>query len=143
MASARLRGAGEHDDALASRVSFSTARKRSGLSVCGTRTMYWSTVSAVSPLWAISTSAGSRSSLPTLFWMERSMVAENRSVWRSAGVAATIFFMDGQKPMSSMRSASSSTSTPTSFRCTALLLHEVDEAPGRGDEHVDAAASAA
>ena len=100
------------------------------MSVCGTRTMYWSTVSAVSPLWAISTSAGSRSSFPTLFWMERSMVAENRSVCLSAGVAATIFFMDGQKPMSSMRSASSSTSTPTSFRWTACCSMRSMRRPG-------------
>ena len=38
------------------------------------------------------------------------VVAEKNSVWRVGGSAATIFFTSGQNPMSSMRSASSSTS---------------------------------
>ena len=80
--------------------------------------MYWATVAAVSPLRAISTMAGSFSRLPRFFWMELSMVAENSSVWRSAGVCSTILVTSGRKPMSSMRSASSSTSTFVSDRST-------------------------
>ena len=110
--------------------SASTALSSAGLRVCATWTMYCSTVSAVSPLWAISTNAGSCSSLPTLFLMDASMVAENSSVWREAGVAPMIFFMAGQKPMSSMRSASSSTSTSTSPRRTAPCSMRSTRRPG-------------
>ncbi|CAB3771912.1 hypothetical protein LMG29739_06150 [Paraburkholderia solisilvae] len=45
-----------------------------------------------------------------------SSVAENSIVWREAGVAATIVSMSSIKPMSSMRSASSSTSICSSDR---------------------------
>ena len=48
-----------------------------------------------------------RASLPTA----PSQVAENSSVWRDSGVAATMVSMSSIKPMSSMRSASSNTST--------------------------------
>ena len=47
-----------------------------------------------------------RASLPT----SPSQVAENSRVWRLSGVAATMVLMSSIKPMSSMRSASSSTS---------------------------------
>jgi hypothetical protein len=39
----------------------------------------------------------------------RGQVAEKKSVWRCAGMERTIFWICGSKPMSSMRSASSST----------------------------------
>ena len=55
----------------------------------------------------------------TLCMTLRSSVAEKSSVWREEGVAATIFFMVGQKPMSSMRSASSSTRISTSRSFTS------------------------
>ena len=106
------------------------ARRRSALSTCGTRTMHWSTVSAVSPLCAISTTSGSRKNVPATPSIERSMVAENKSVWRVFGVAATIFFTDGRKPISSMRSASSSTSTSTRSRCAAFCSMRSMRRPG-------------
>ena len=43
------------------------------------------------------------------------------------------------KPMSSMRSASSSTKTSTLSSWTAPLLHQIEQPAGRGDQHVDAA----
>ena len=43
-------------------------------------------------------------------------VAENNNVWRFFGSVAMIFFSAGRKPMSSMRSASSSTSVSTADR---------------------------
>ena len=92
--------------------------------------MYCSTVSAVSPLCAISTTAGSRRKEPATFSIERSIVAENRSVWRDFGVAATIFLTEGRKPMSSMRSASSSTSTSTWERCAAPCSMRSMRRPG-------------
>ncbi len=49
-------------------------------------------------------------------------------------------FTSGQKPMSSMRSASSSTRISTCERSQSRWLHRSSRRPGRGDEHVDAAA---
>ena len=80
--------------------------------------MYCVTVLAVSPFLEISTIAGSRRSEPRLFWIDSSMVAENSSVWRSAGILSTMAVTSGKKPMSSMRSASSSTSTWMADRST-------------------------
>ena len=59
-----------------------------------------------------------------------SMVAENSSVWRVAGVAATMRLTEGQNPMSSMRSASSSTSACTSPRRTASWSMRSMRRPG-------------
>ena len=58
------------------------------------------------------------------------MVAENRSVCRLAGVAPMILRMEGRKPMSSMRSASSSTSTSTSPRRAAPWSMRSTRRPG-------------
>ena len=44
----------------------------------------------------------------------------------------------GQKPMSIMRSASSSTSSSTPRQVGVLLPHVIDEPAGRGDDDVDA-----
>lgn len=55
------------------------------------------------------------------FWMACGHVAENMSVWRSARIGATILRISGSKPMSSMRSASSSTRYVTSCTCAALF----------------------
>ena len=52
---------------------------------------------------------GARDALPA----SPSSVAEKKSVWRSAGTWATMRSTAGRKPMSSMRSASSRTSTCT------------------------------
>ncbi len=67
------------------------------------------------------------------------MVAEKRSDWRLGGSVVMMRFTSWTKPMSSMRSASSRTKTSTLSRKTCLLLLEVLEAAGRGDEDVDAA----
>ena len=72
-----------------------------------------SIVCAGVPLRAIFTWAGSRTSERVIAMASSSSVAEKSKVCRSDGVRATIFFTAGRKPMSSMRSASSSTSTPT------------------------------
>ena len=48
--------------------------------------------------------------------------------------------MSGMKPMSSMRSASSSTRISTWRRSTVFCCDVVEQAAGRGDEDVDAAA---
>ena len=58
-----------------------------------------------------------RASLPTA----PSQVAENSSVWRSSGVAATMVSMSSMKPMSSMRSASSKISTSSRSKSTRPL----------------------
>ena len=50
--------------------------------------------------------------------------------------------MSRMKPMSSMRSASSSTRISTCDRSTVLLLHVVEQAARRGDQDVDAACAA-
>ena len=66
------------------------------------------------------------------------MVAENRSVCRSAGVAATIFFTDGPEAHVEHAVGLVQHEHAHVVQMDGLLLHEVDEAPGRGDEHVDA-----
>ena len=94
------------------------ARSSSGLRLLRMGMTYCATVLAVSPILEISTMAGSRRSDPRLSWIDSSMVAENSSVWRSAGIFSTIAVTSGRNPMSSMRSASSSTSTWTADRST-------------------------
>src|ERR1700722_2883724 len=59
-----------------------------------------------------------------------SRVAENISVCRSLGSLATILRMSWIKPMSSMRSASSSTKNSTSPRRSALLCTRSSSRPG-------------
>ena len=74
-----------------------------------------STVSAVSPTCATSITTGSLSMASTVPLIEGGIVAEKSSVWRSSGHSFTMRRTLGQKPMSSMRSASSSTRTCTSL----------------------------
>ena len=66
------------------------------------------------------------------------IVAEKSSVWRSAGIAAMIRRTSGQKPMSIMRSASSSTSSSMPDKVGVLLAHVIHQPAGRGDDDVDA-----
>jgi hypothetical protein len=68
--------------------------------------------------------------LPTM----PSRVAENNRVWRLLGVRETMCSMSSTKPMSSMRSASSSTSTSRRGEVDAATLHVVDQA-ARGGDH--------
>ena len=49
-------------------------------------------------------------------------------------------FTSGQKPMSSMRSASSRTSVSTLVEQDVALAQHVEQAAGRGDQQIDAAA---
>jgi hypothetical protein len=69
-------------------------------------------------------------------------VAENSRFWRFLGSSARIFLMSRMKPMSSMRSASSSTriSTPRGRWCAGCDV--VEQAARRGDEDVDRFAAA-
>ena len=62
--------------------------------------------------------------------ISRGMVAEKNSVCRFFGMQATIFRMSRMKPMSSMRSASSRTSTETPSKVTARLLWRSSRRPG-------------
>ncbi len=62
--------------------------------------------------------AGSSSIASTVPLMDGGIVAEKSRVWRFFGRACTILRTLGQKPMSSMRSASSSTSVRTRVRST-------------------------
>ena len=68
------------------------------------------------------------------------IVAEKKSVWRRAGRRWRTRRMSGRNPMSSMRSASSRTSTSRPGETGVGLPEVVEQAAGRGDEHVDAAA---
>ena len=58
------------------------------------------------------------------------MVAEKNSVWRSAGMAAMMRLIVGRKPMSSMRSASSSTSMRTLPSAISPRLRKSYSLPG-------------
>jgi hypothetical protein len=65
------------------------------------------------------------------------MVAEKNSVWRVKGVRPKMRSISGMKPMSSIRSASST--TMIDVRQDQLAAFEmVEQAAGRGDQHVDA-----
>ena len=55
------------------------------------------------------------------------------------GSSARMRLMSGRKPMSSMRSASSSTRISTLREVHGLLLEVVEQAPGRRDQYLDAA----
>ncbi len=63
-----------------------------------------------------------------------SSVAENSMVWRADGVAATIFSMSSMKPMSSMRSASSSTRISQLREIDLARFHVVDQAAWGGNQ---------
>ena len=67
-----------------------------------------------------------------------SSVAEKNSVWRSRGHLATIRSTAGRKPMSSMRSASSSTSVLHVGEREGAAGEQVLEPAGGGDEDVRA-----
>ena len=70
--------------------------------------------------------------------MSFGMVAEKNSVCRSIGSLATILRMSWMKPMSSMRSASSSTRNSTWPSFSALLCDEIEQAARRRDQDFDA-----
>ena len=67
------------------------------------------------------------------------MVAENSIDCRSFGTWPTIFRTSRMKPMSSMRSASSSTRWRDRVEPELALLHQVEQAARRSDQDIDAA----
>ena len=71
--------------------------------------------------------------------MRGGSVAENSAVCRSAGVAARIASRSSAKPMSSISSASSSTTIFTAARCKRAAPDMIERAARRGDDDVDAA----
>ena len=115
-----------------------TSMSVAGLAARSTRITRCSTRSTVVATGVTATLTGSRSICAASSAMARGMVAENISVCRSTGSLATILRMSWMKPMSSMRSASSSTRNSTSPRRSALLLHEIEQPARRGDQDVDA-----
>ena len=62
--------------------------------------------------------------------ISRGIVAEKNSVWRLRGSLVTILRMSWMKPMSSMRSASSSTNTSTRSSVTARCCMRSSRRPG-------------
>ena len=79
---------------------------------------------------AISTFAGSRSKLSASAVIDLGMVAENRRVWRSVGTVATICAIGLAKPMSSIWSASSSTSASSVDRSHSPCSIRSSKRPG-------------
>ena len=73
-------------------------------------------------------------------WMGLGIVAEKNSVCRRGGRCFSTRRMSGRKPMSSIRSASSSTSTSRPDSDGVRLLEVVEQPSGRGDDDVHAAA---
>ena len=68
------------------------------------------------------------------------IVAEKNMFWRLGGSLWRMRRTSGQKPMSSIRSASSSTSIADAREGDVAALDHVEQAARRGDEQVDAAA---
>src|SRR5580700_2895088 len=78
----------------------------------------------------ISTRTASRTCVSTRCLTELSMVAEKNNVWRAAGMVAMMRLMVGRKPISSMRSASSSTRMRTPPRAMSPRLRKSYNLPG-------------
>ena len=83
--------------------------------------------------------AARSSSLSASALISAENVAENSRFCRCFGSRASTRFTSGMKPMSSMRSASSSTKISMRERVDVALAVVVEQAAGRGDEDVDAA----
>ena len=88
--------------------------------------------------WPTCTYFGSRTISSANRTTSSGIVAEKSSVCRTAGSAAMMRRTSGQKPMSIMRSASSSTSSSTPLEVGVLLPHVIDQPARRGDDDVDA-----
>jgi transglutaminase-like putative cysteine protease len=110
-------GAGEDDRALQRRVERATASK-ARLSPHSTNSTRWSMRSTVVACGVTSTRTGWRRMPAASSAIACGMVAENSMVCRSTGNSLTILRMSRMKPMSSMRSASSSTSTLSASKRT-------------------------
>src|SRR6476660_9926114 len=110
--------------------SRNTSASRPGLparSTWMTRCAIRSTVVAAG---VTATRTGSRSIWLARSAISRGIVAEKNSVWRLLGSLVTILRMSWMKPMSSMRSASSSTKTSTRSSWTARLCMRSRSRPG-------------
>ena len=94
------------------RFSVSARSLLDGLNIATT----WSMVSDAVACRATSTRAGALRKVLVSRSISGAMVAEKNRVWRVNGVRLKIRSMSGMKPMSSMRSASSTTITLTSDR---------------------------
>ena len=84
------------------------------------------------------TRTGSRRIVSASRSMGSGIVAEKRTVCRRAGSLAITRRTSGMKPMSSIRSASSSTKISIERKSIEPLAHQVDQPAGRGDEDLDA-----
>ena len=122
-------GAGE-DEGAVDRLAAEDAGERAGLPALSTRMARWSISSTVVADGVTATVTGSISIWSARRAISGGMVAEKNSVCRSFGTSATIFRMSRMKPMSSMRSASSRTSTSTLSKRTARLLWRSSRRPG-------------
>ena len=87
-----------------------------------------------SPPASPSTATGSRRIVSASLAISRGMVAENSSVCRCAGSVAMMRRTSWMKPMSSMRSASSSTKTSSRSSWTVPWPIRSSSRPGRGDQ---------
>ena len=135
-------GAGEDQHALDRLVAQHFDEHSRASSALSTRMIRCSIFSAVVATGVTATFAGSRS-MRRQFGDSRGMVAENNNVCRSFGSLAMMCRMSWMKPMSSMRSASSSTKHLDRASRTCPWLDQIEQPPGRGDEHVDAVAQRA
>ena len=89
-----------------------------------------SIVAAVCPVLAISMRSGSLSSASMVEVIDAGSVAEKSNVWCALGSCSIMRRTLGQKPMSSMRSASSSTSTWMFSRLVCFLSRRSIKRPG-------------
>ena len=85
---------------------------------------------------ATSTSAGSCSMPLASVRISSENVAEKSRFWRLAGSSLITRRMSGMKPMSSMRSASSSTKISTRGKVDGALRHVVEQPARRGHQDV-------
>ena len=86
--------------------------------------------SAVADTGATATSTGFVSSAAASLAIAGGMVAEKKRLWRFLGSMPTMRWMSRMKPRSSIRSASSSTNTPTSSSVSARWLMRSSRRPG-------------
>ena len=107
-------------------ISVSSAR----LSVFSTKKTSWSTFSAVVECGTTATVSGCFSSWSASSWASRGIVAEKNSVCRTRGSIAITLRTSWMNPMSSMRSASSSTNTSSDLRLTSPCPDRSSSRPG-------------
>ena len=97
------------------------------------------TVSAGERRAPISISVGSRNTHAARRSISGGKVAEKSSVCRSLGIFSTIRRTSGRKPMSSIRSTSSSTRIFISFETHCALFEQIEQPSRGGDENIHAA----